>query len=155
MNRTSSPDLKEQLLLSCLITLTLVSIIAMLSHVVWPPSTSNTWSGSICKRLLCRGTNHKKYNHNKFKFISQILICCPSDPPRDVENFTCISDNWENLNCTWDEPWNPIKTYYTLKFKSGRSRFSPWVYWGDEKLTTVRREVDEQCNMYLSIFEKK
>ena len=24
-----------------------------------------------------------------------------ADPPRDVENFTCISENWDNLNCTW------------------------------------------------------
>jgi len=38
-------------------------------------------------------------------------------PPLDVENFSCISENWENLNCTWDEPYNPIKTEYKLAFR--------------------------------------
>lgn len=38
-------------------------------------------------------------------------------PPKNVENFSCISENWENLNCTWDEPYNPIRTVYTLNFK--------------------------------------
>lgn len=46
-------------------------------------------------------------------------------PPRDVENFACVSENWENLNCTWEEPWNPIPTTYRLKFKAGASRFLP------------------------------
>eukprot|EP00092_Neocalanus_flemingeri_P011798 GFUD01012721.1.p1 GENE.GFUD01012721.1~~GFUD01012721.1.p1 ORF type:complete len:208 (+),score=38.10 GFUD01012721.1:417-1040(+) len=38
-------------------------------------------------------------------------------PPKDVENFSCLSENWENLNCTWDEPYNPVKTTYKLDFK--------------------------------------
>lgn len=36
--------------------------------------------------------------------------------PQDVENFTCISDNWETLNCTWDVPNNPLKVDYTLTY---------------------------------------
>jgi len=46
-------------------------------------------------------------------------------PPLDVENFSCISENWENLNCTWDEPYNPIKTVYKLAFKEPGRR-SPY-----------------------------
>merc|ERR1719507_1008128 len=37
----------------------------------------------------------------------------------------CVSENWENLNCTWEEPWNPIPTKYRLEFKSTSSRFVP------------------------------
>ena len=32
------------------------------------------------------------------------------------ENFTCISENWQSLNCTWDVPYNPIRTQYELFF---------------------------------------
>jgi len=38
-------------------------------------------------------------------------------PPLPIEDFSCISENWENLNCTWKEPYNPIKTTYMLAFK--------------------------------------
>ena len=40
-----------------------------------------------------------------------------ADPPLPIEDFSCISENWENLNCTWKEPYNPIKTTYMLAFK--------------------------------------
>ncbi|KAI4504019.1 hypothetical protein M0802_000490 [Mischocyttarus mexicanus] len=33
--------------------------------------------------------------------------------PSEPENFTCVSHNWENLNCTW----NPVKNYVTTRFK--------------------------------------
>ena len=35
-------------------------------------------------------------------------------PPLKPENFTCISENWQNLNCTWDIPYNPVPTEYKL-----------------------------------------
>ena len=35
-------------------------------------------------------------------------------PPIKPENFTCISENWQNLNCTWDIPYNPVTTVYKL-----------------------------------------
>ena len=37
-----------------------------------------------------------------------------ADEPLAPENFTCISDNWESLTCTWDIPYNPVKTTYEL-----------------------------------------
>merc|ERR1719412_2514191 len=37
-------------------------------------------------------------------------------PPLPPENFFCISQNWQSLKCTWDEPYNPIKTTYTLSY---------------------------------------
>ena len=36
--------------------------------------------------------------------------------PLPPENFTCISENWQSLNCTWDVPFNPIRTVYDLWF---------------------------------------
>ncbi|XP_014257386.1 cytokine receptor isoform X2 [Cimex lectularius] len=36
--------------------------------------------------------------------------------PKEVSNFSCISQNWENMNCTWDPPNNSVPTYYELRF---------------------------------------
>lgn len=36
--------------------------------------------------------------------------------PQDVENFTCISRNWESLNCTWTVPENPVRVDYILTY---------------------------------------
>ena len=36
--------------------------------------------------------------------------------PKEPENFTCISHNWNDLNCTWDVPYNPIRTQYILHY---------------------------------------
>ena len=36
--------------------------------------------------------------------------------PMPPENFTCISENWQSLNCTWDVPYNPIQTVYELAY---------------------------------------
>ena len=38
-------------------------------------------------------------------------------PPLKPENFTCISENWQNLNCTWDIPYNPVHTEYKLFYR--------------------------------------
>ncbi|KAK7082603.1 hypothetical protein SK128_027054 [Halocaridina rubra] len=37
-------------------------------------------------------------------------------PPEDVKNFSCISKNWSELNCTWTAPDNPIKVKYHLTY---------------------------------------
>ncbi len=31
-------------------------------------------------------------------------------------DFHCISENWSNMNCTWKEPENPIRTTYSLSY---------------------------------------
>ncbi|RZF47644.1 hypothetical protein LSTR_LSTR009528 [Laodelphax striatellus] len=36
--------------------------------------------------------------------------------PKEVTNFTCLSYNWESLNCTWDISYNPVKTSYSLRY---------------------------------------
>ncbi|XP_039299117.1 cytokine receptor isoform X1 [Nilaparvata lugens] len=36
--------------------------------------------------------------------------------PKEVTNFTCLSYNWENLTCTWDISYNPVKTSYNLRY---------------------------------------
>lgn len=45
--------------------------------------------------------------------------------PQPPTNFSCVSENWESLNCTWDEPYNPIRTAYSVHFKFP-GRFSPF-----------------------------
>lgn len=58
------------------------------------------------------------------------LICLNSvvigSKPKEVTNFTCISHNWEVLNCSWVEPKNGIKTnysiYYMLTRRAGRNQ---------------------------------
>ena len=40
------------------------------------------------------------------------------DPPLKVTDFRCISDNWEDLICTWTEPWNPARTNYDFSLKA-------------------------------------
>ncbi|KMQ98366.1 cytokine receptor [Lasius niger] len=37
--------------------------------------------------------------------------------PKEPSNFTCISRNWEQINCTWDRPQNYVHTEYELTFK--------------------------------------
>ena len=39
-----------------------------------------------------------------------------SAKPLPPEDFSCISENWENLNCTWTEPYNPVRTTYALSY---------------------------------------
>jgi len=36
--------------------------------------------------------------------------------PRKPENFSCLSDNWQTINCTWTEPWNAVQTVYKLGY---------------------------------------
>ena len=36
--------------------------------------------------------------------------------PQAPVNFTCLSENWHNLNCSWDQPVNPVQTHYDVKF---------------------------------------
>ncbi|XP_046682111.1 cytokine receptor isoform X3 [Homalodisca vitripennis] len=36
--------------------------------------------------------------------------------PQEVLNFSCVSHNWDNLNCTWTPPLNYVKTKYTLVY---------------------------------------
>ncbi len=46
-------------------------------------------------------------------------------PPEPPTNFKCISENWQSLNCTWEEPENPIKTSYALSYLAF-NRFGGW-----------------------------
>lgn len=36
--------------------------------------------------------------------------------PMEVQNFSCISHNWDNLTCTWTPPLNYVKTTYKLVY---------------------------------------
>ena len=61
-----------------------------------PPDNFTCISGKYSRHIL---TNFK---------ISQIY-------KKLISNFD-ISDNWQSLNCTWDVPYNPIRTTYELNY---------------------------------------
>ncbi|XP_054714344.1 uncharacterized protein LOC129223978 [Uloborus diversus] len=51
--------------------------------------------------------------------MSANLLVCLSNiavgyPPLDVTSFSCISDDFRNLTCSWEKPFNPVNTDYTL-----------------------------------------
>ncbi|XP_063596655.1 cytokine receptor-like [Penaeus indicus] len=48
----------------------------------------------------CSSSNESVYT------LKQIAV---GNPPSDVENLTCISANWEYLNCSWTQPFNPAQ----------------------------------------------
>lgn len=37
-------------------------------------------------------------------------------PPQNVSDFKCRSDNWQNMNCSFRQPFNPIPCDYKLHF---------------------------------------
>ncbi|XP_069693403.1 cytokine receptor isoform X2 [Periplaneta americana] len=37
--------------------------------------------------------------------------------PQEVQNFSCISRNWQNLTCSWKKPPSHVKTKYDLAFR--------------------------------------
>ncbi|XP_029156701.1 cytokine receptor [Nylanderia fulva] len=51
--------------------------------------------------------------------LNQVVI---GFEPKAPNNFTCISRNWENINCTWDPPQNYVHTEYELAFKLNGGR---------------------------------
>ncbi|XP_011299826.1 cytokine receptor [Fopius arisanus] len=57
--------------------------------------------------------------------------------PKEPENFTCVSNNWENMTCTWDPVPNYVETRFTLAFKlPGRA--------GGRKLYPCPKEKEDQ-----------
>ena len=46
-------------------------------------------------------------------------------PGSHVLNFHCQSYDWSDLNCTWQEPYNPVPTNYQVSLFSGTSRHEP------------------------------
>ncbi|CAH1731218.1 unnamed protein product [Aphis gossypii] len=44
--------------------------------------------------------------------------------PLNITNFSCVSNNWENLTCNWTKPENPIKTTYKIYFRLPGRAFS-------------------------------
>nr|CAD7571660.1 unnamed protein product [Timema californicum] len=65
--------------------------------------------------------------------------------PQEVKNFTCISQNWQNLTCSWEKPENFVKTKYKLRYRfpgraGGRMQYgcpsntdetSNYCFWND------------------------
>ncbi|XP_049959964.1 cytokine receptor-like [Schistocerca serialis cubense] len=47
--------------------------------------------------------------------------------PQPVDKFSCLSWNWESLNCTWTAPENPLRTRYKIMYALF-GRGTRWVY---------------------------
>ena len=89
----------------------------------------NKWT-QLESQIVNETTIRAKYNPDK---VAKDIIECRVDDngyqrgicnqifsvgyePLPPENFTCISENWQSLNCTWDVPKNPIRTKYELNY---------------------------------------
>ncbi|KAG0716771.1 Receptor-type tyrosine-protein phosphatase F [Chionoecetes opilio] len=54
--------------------------------------------------------------------------------PQDVQNFTCLSRNWQNLNCSWSVPENPVTVAYSLMYVIQDYIFEPrYAFLGNGK----------------------
>ena len=51
----------------------------------------------------------------------KVYVGFPPDLP--VVNFQCVSSDWADLNCTWEEPYNPVPTHYNVTLISGRGSY--------------------------------
>ena len=72
-------------------------------------------------------------------------------PPLNVTNFSCVSENWHNLNCTWDEAFNPVPTVYDVSFMEPGAYSHPKYCPRDEDLPLhVEHTVPEQ-SCYLDL----
>lgn len=80
-------------------------------HKVGQNYSSNAKATSKFLRLL--NDNRALKFFEKCYGVFFLFIVEPLPP----ENFNCISYNWQNLNCTWFEPQNPVKTKYELSYK--------------------------------------
>ncbi|XP_064109262.1 cytokine receptor-like isoform X2 [Macrobrachium nipponense] len=50
-------------------------------------------------------------------------------PPENVQNFTCLSKNWSNLNCTWTVPDNPVKVLYSVTECPRKTHYETSCFW--------------------------
>lgn len=80
---------------------------------------------------------------NETKFLCERTVKIGYEP-QDVQNLTCISRNWQQLNCTWVQPPNPVRVKYNLTYVVADFRdTSPcpknqngkvnWCYWKDSE----------------------
>lgn len=81
------------------------------------------------------------------RFICQRSVFVGYEP-QDVKNFSCLSKNFLSLNCTWEEPENPVKVSYTLTYvlpgyldssrcpKAGKN----WCSWEGAQFHSVRQD---------------
>ena len=80
------------------------------------------WSGKIWALIKSGKWVEGMIGSDRYALV--VLLTLFSVKPQDVAGFSCVSENWANLNCTWEEPANPLPTTYTLIFK-GPGRRSP------------------------------
>ncbi|KAK3917504.1 Cytokine receptor [Frankliniella fusca] len=70
---------------------------------------------------------------NKWEDAAPDVVCLNNVAvgyaPQDVSDFSCISQNWQNLTCTWKKKYNPVKTRYTIWYRlpgraGGRTKYA-------------------------------
>ncbi|XP_015122629.1 cytokine receptor [Diachasma alloeum] len=92
-----------------------------------PPPSKDMY---YCKLRLNDGYS-KKY---EAVCLNNVVI---GSKPKEPQNFTCVSNNWENMTCTWDPVPNYVETRFSLAFKLlGRA--------GGRKLYPCPKEKEDQ-----------
>ncbi|XP_063237543.1 cytokine receptor [Bacillus rossius redtenbacheri] len=75
-------------------------------YIPKPPPSASSY---LCKLRMSSKGNKKE---------PDVAVCLNTVyvglPPQDVINFTCISNNWENLTCSWTVPKNYVPTTYQV-----------------------------------------
>jgi len=93
------------------------------SSIVDETSISSTFSPTIegVTDVSCVILSSKRIAKppNKGVCTQRILV---GHPPLKITDFSCVSENWLSLNCTWTEPVNPIPTKYDLHFRTPGTR---------------------------------
>lgn len=62
----------------------------------------------------CASKHHRP--HSVWHFQQYSHTPCAGYPPNEVEDFHCISENWQNLTCTFMRSNNPIVPEYKLYY---------------------------------------
>ncbi|KAK2586334.1 hypothetical protein KPH14_010628 [Odynerus spinipes] len=87
--------------------ITIVNETTISMYIEKPPPAEDMY---YCKLRLSNDSN-KQY---EAVCLNKVVI---GYKPQEPQNFTCISHNWENINCSWVPVQNYVTTAFTLVFK--------------------------------------
>ncbi|XP_012282204.1 uncharacterized protein LOC105700688 [Orussus abietinus] len=76
-------------------------------YVEKPPPAEDMY---YCKLRMNNGHNKQ----HEAVCLNKVVI---GFKPREPQNFSCVSHNWENMICSWDPVQNYVTTRFTLVFK--------------------------------------
>nr|XP_034172692.1 uncharacterized protein LOC117600854 [Osmia lignaria]XP_034172693.1 uncharacterized protein LOC117600854 [Osmia lignaria] len=87
--------------------ITIINETTISLDVKGPPPAENMY---YCK-LKLQNDHNKQY---EAVCLNKVVV---GFKPQEPQNFSCISQNWENMVCSWDPVQNYVTTRFTLVFK--------------------------------------